>query len=77
MRGHFGGDLAPLTDGETHMATLHATTERQETFAHSTDAEKLIRAAEAGMETGVVMRWARRAGFMEQIQVPHSIAPAA
>lgn len=59
------------------MATLNAKTERHDTFAHPTTAEKLIRAAEEGMETGVVMRWARRVGFMDQLSEAHAIAPAA
>ncbi|MBN8924150.1 MAG: hypothetical protein J0I96_13815 [Rhodanobacter sp.] len=40
-------------------------------------AEELIRRSEKSIEPGVIMRWARRAGFMENILEPVPMAPAA
>jgi hypothetical protein len=57
------------------MVTLEHTTRRKE-FVRPT-AEQLIREAEKNIEPGVVSRWARRAGFMDEILEPVPVAPAA
>ncbi|WP_199039774.1 MULTISPECIES: hypothetical protein [unclassified Dyella] len=49
---------------------------RREEFARQS-AEELIRTSEESIEPGVVMRWARHAGFMDHLREPAVIAPAA